>query len=140
MINEFKGKYFFLSNFYEAPVFYDGISYLNNEAAFQSAKTLDKSIRESFSMLNPSLAKKRGRCINLRADWENVKYGIMYEICLAKFLQNKDLQNKLIATGNEHLEEGNTWGDKVWGTVNGKGKNHLGKILMRIREELKDNE
>lgn len=137
MIKEFRGKYYFLSNFYEAPVVYDGITYQNNEAAFQSAKVLDKSIREKFSMLDPSSAKRKGRHVQLRSDWENVKFDIMYEICKAKFSQNKELRNRLLATGNEHLEEGNTWGDRIWGTVNGKGQNNLGKILMRLRDELR---
>ena len=60
----------------------------------------------------------------------------MYEIVKQKFIQNSDLKDKLIATGNVYLEEGNTWGDKVWGTVNGEGFNHLGFILMKIRESL----
>ena len=136
MINEFRGKYYFLSNFYEASVTWDGITYKNNEAAFQSAKVLNKSIREKFFMLDPSSAKRKGRHVQLRHDWEKVKYDIMYEICLAKFSQNKELKEKLLGTGDEHLEEGNTWGDKIWGTVNGKGQNNLGKILMRVREEL----
>lgn len=62
----------------------------------------------------------------------------MYEICKAKFTQNEDLKEKLLATGNNILEEGNTWGDRVWGTVNGVGENRLGKILMRVREELRN--
>ena len=135
MINEFRGKYYFLSNFYEAPVTWNGLTYLNNEAAFQSAKTF--SDRECFTNLDPSSAKKLGRKVQLRNDWENVKDNVMYEICKAKFSQNAELKNKLLATGDEHLEEGNTWGDKIWGTVNGIGENRLGKILMKIREELK---
>ena len=62
----------------------------------------------------------------------------MYEIVLAKFTQNPDLKKKLLATGDEHLEEGNTWGDTIWGTVDGVGENRLGKILMRVRDELKN--
>lgn len=136
MINEFRGKYYFLSNFYKAPVTWGGITYTNNEAAFQSAKVLDKSIREKFSGLDPSPAKRKGRHVHLRHDWEKVKYDIMYEICLAKFSQNEELKERLLATGDEYLEEGNTWGDRIWGTVNGRGQNNLGKILMRVREEL----
>ena len=136
MVKEFTGKYYFLSNFYNAPVTWDGITYLNNEAAFQSAKVLDRKMREKFSMLDPSSAKRKGRRIQLRHDWEKVKFDIMYEICLAKFSQNETLREKLLATGNMHLEEGNTWGDTIWGTVSGKGQNNLGKILMRVRSEL----
>ena len=136
MINEFRGKYYFLSNFYEAPVTWNGLTYLNNEAAFQSAKTfLD---RECFTNLDPSSAKKLGRKVQLRSDWENVKDDVMYEICKAKFSQNTELKKRLLSTGNENLEEGNTWGDKIWGTVHGIGENRLGKILMRLREELRN--
>lgn len=136
MINKFRGKYYFLSNFYETPVTWNGLTYLNNEAAFQSAKTF--SDRECFTNLDPSSAKKLGRKVQLRSDWENVKDDVMYEICKAKFSQNIELKKRLLSTGNEHLEEGNTWGDKIWGTVNGIGENRLGKILMRIREELRN--
>lgn len=138
MIKEFRGKYFFLSNFYETPVTWEGITYQNNESAFQSAKVIDKKKRKSFSNLNPSLAKRKGRHVLLRHDWEKVKDDIMFEICLAKFVQNEDLRQKLLDTGNEYLEEGNTWGDTYWGTVNGKGKNKLGKTLMKVRECLKE--
>ncbi len=59
---------------------------------------------------------------------------------MAKFTQNPDLLSKLLATGDAELIEGNTWGDRVWGVdlYRGAGENHLGKILMRIRDELRD--
>lgn len=135
MIKEFKGKYYFLSNFYSSPVTYKGLTYSNNEAAFQSAKTL--SDRECFTNLDPSSAKKLGRRVQLRPDWEEIKISVMYEIVKAKFTQNSVLKTKLLVTGNQHLEEGNTWGDKIWGTVDGIGENNLGKILMRVREEIR---
>ena len=138
VIDSFKGKYFFLSNFYESPVIYEGITYLNNEAAFQAQKTLTNKERLAFSMLNPSQAKKLGRSVSLRSDWEDIKIDIMYNICKAKFTQNETLKTKLLKTGDATLIEGNTWGDRIWGQVNGVGENNLGKILMRIREELKD--
>lgn len=106
MINKFRGKYYFLSNFYETPVTWNGLTYLNNEAAFQSAKTF--SDRECFTNLDPSSAKKLGRKVQLRSDWENVKDDVMYEICKAKFSQNTELKKRLLSTGNEYLEEGNT--------------------------------
>jgi len=137
MINSFRREYFFLSNFYEAPVTYEGLAYQNNEAAFQAQKTLDKGIRREFTGLYPSQAKQLGRKVTLRPDWERVKENIMYEICLAKFTQNPKLAMELAATGNEVLEEGNSWGDHEWGTVNGIGKNKLGKILMQIRYDIK---
>ncbi len=134
MINSFRGKYSFLSNFYDSPLEYDGLCYRNSEAAFQSQKTLKN--REQFCNLSPSDAKKLGRRVQLRNDWENVKLEVMYNVVKAKFSQNEYLKDMLLATGQEYLEEGNNWGDKFWGTCNGVGENMLGKILMRVREEL----
>ena len=131
MINSFTGDYYFLSNFYIAPVSYNGWDYTNNEAAFQAQKTKNRRLRfQLFSKASPSEAKATGRKIDLRLDWE--------EIVLAKFTQNPDLKEKLLATGDEHLEEGNTWGDTTWGTVNGIGENRLGRILMKVRKELQE--
>lgn len=140
MINDFRKQYFFLSNFYERPLTYGGINYQNSEAAFQAQKALDIETRKAFAEMKPDEAKRRGKTVPLRDDWEAVKMQIMYEVCLAKFSQNPDLAERLIATGDEHLEEGNTWGDTTWGTVNGIGENKLGKVLMRIRSELGNTE
>ena len=95
MINSFKGKYFFLSNFYQAPVCIDGIMYRNNEAAFQSMKTTDLEKRKEFVNLDPSEAKRKGRKIKLRSDWEQIKYDAMYIICFAKFYQNLELKREI---------------------------------------------
>ena len=54
-----------------------------------------------------------------------------------KFTKHKDLKEKLLATGDAYLEETNHWHDTFWGVCKGKGQNHLGKILMEVREELK---
>lgn len=135
-IKEFTGKYFFLSNFYAAPVVYQGIRFENNEAAFQAAKC-PRRMRD-FCGLSPQAAKRLGRRVELRPDWENVKYNVMYQVCMAKFLQNPALLEKLICTGDTELIEGNTWGDRIWGVCNGTGENHLGRTLMQIRNELKN--
>lgn len=143
MINNFRGKNYFLSNFYNAPVTYDGCNYLNNEAAFQSAKLKDKGLRNCFSNLQPNDAKKLGRKIELREDWESIKFGVMREVIRCKFNQNPDLVKKLIGTGNEELIEGNTWHDNTYGNCscekckNIVGKNVLGKILMEERTRFK---
>lgn len=62
----------------------------------------------------------------------------MYDICIAKFMQNKNLAQLLIETGDATLIEGNTWGDRVWGVCDGVGENRLGKILMQIRAKMKE--
>lgn len=73
----------------------------------------------------------------LRRDWEEVKLDIMYELLKCKFDQNPSLKEKLINTGDRLLVEGNDWHDTYWGVCNGKGSNHLGKLLMKLREEYK---
>lgn len=97
---------------------------------------LDKVQRRQFCNLNASNAKRFGRRVQLRPDWEQVKDNIMYEIIKSKF-SIKHLREMLLATGEAILIEGNTWNDTYWGMCRGKGKNMLGKILMRVREELK---
>lgn len=134
-ILEFKGRYFFLSNFFPSQVFYNGKYFRNAEAAFQSEKCPKRA--DEFCELNPSEAKKLGRRVTLRNDWEEVKDSVMYEVCLAKFTQNQDLAEKLVSTGDAYLVEGNTWGDKVWGVCNGIGENRLGKIIMMIRDKIR---
>lgn len=135
-IRQFRGDFFFLSNFYNCPVAYKQLTYTNNEAAFQAQKCVSDTERIQFTKLSPSEAKRLGRRVSLRKDWEDVKVSIMEEVVRAKFTQNAELADKLLATGDAHLEEGNTWGDRVWGTVNGVGANQLGIILMKIRDEI----
>lgn len=139
MINKFRNEYYFLSNYYMAPVTYDTVTYSNNEAAFQAQKVPEDE-RYLFVNATPNEAKRLGRLCKLREDWEDVKIDIMKEIVTAKFEQNPDLAEKLLNTGDEYLEEGNTWGDKIWGTVNGIGANHLGQILMEVRDKLREKE
>lgn len=137
-INQFKGNYHFLSNFFEIPVEYDGLIYQNNESAFQAQKCLTEEEKLQFCECKPGRAKHLGRRVKLRPDWEEVKVGIMEEIVRAKFTQNPHLGARLIATGSANLTEGNTWNDTFWGVNlnSGKGENHLGRILMKVRDEL----
>ena len=134
-IDCFRGKYFFLSNFFASKIRYNGLTFLNNEAAFQAQKCPERA--SEFCELNPSDAKRLGRKVRLRSDWESVKDDVMYDVCHAKFSQNANLRRQLLNTGNAELVEGNTWGDRVWGVCGGVGENRLGKILMRIRDEMK---
>ena len=138
-IKSFRGEFFFLSNFYEAPVQYGGIVYQSNEAAFQAQKCANLTDRQKFAKLNPTEARHLGRSVPLRKDWEQIKISVMREIVKAKFEQNPDLAKKLLSTKDAYLEEGNTWGDRTWGTVNGAGANHLGRILMEVRKEIEYN-
>lgn len=133
-INKFEGKYRFLSNFY--PCFPDGLSV---EHRYQAAKAI--SFFDWYWVLsspNAGIAKKRGRQIEVRKDWEQVKLNIMEQLLNHKFLNNPDLKKLLLDTGERELIEGNWWGDTFWGVCNGIGENHLGKLLMKVRKELRN--
>ena len=134
----FFSEYRFLSNFHLCPVFFEGKRYPSTENAFMAAKTLDVQEREQFEDISPKDAKALGRKIQLRPDWEDVKYGVMASVCFDKFFRNANIREKLLATGNAQLSERNHWSDKVWGTdEEGLGKDALGKILMNIRTALR---
>lgn len=139
MITSFFGAYRFLSNFYPSPITYEGILYPTVEHAFQAAKTLDVNERESVSKLEePNQAKKIGKILDLREDWQLIKTDIMEELLRLKFADS-NLMQLLKNTQPHELIEGNTWNDRIWGCVlvNGKwiGQNRLGKLLMKIRDE-----
>ena len=142
LIGEFRGEYRFLSNFYPAEFVYQGIVWANSEAAYQAMKSHDRGVHMMFARFsNPAHAKREGRLINpMRGDWDDVKVSIMRDIVYAKFRQNPELKQKLLATGHTVLQEGNMHNDRVWGVCppySDKGENHLGKILMDIRREFK---
>ena len=139
-INEFRGEYKSLSNFFGGFVVYEGLMYESSEAAFQAAKTLDKDDRMRFMHMTPKQAKAAGQTVKLRSDWEIVKNDVMKTILIDKFTRNLDSRKLLIDTGDAYLEEGNHHGDKVWGRVDGVGENRLGIILMEIREMIKREE
>lgn len=134
-INGFQGKYRFLSNFYPSKLTVCGIEYLNSEAAFQAGKTLDISRRHEFTNLTASQAKKQGRKLKLRDDWEITRIEIM-ELCLRSKFSNKNLRAKLVATDNIELIEFNNWGDSFWGVTSKGGQNKLGQLLMLVRADL----
>ena len=140
-IEQFQGPYRFLSNFYPAVVEFEGITYPSVEHAYQSAKTLDRAERQRIAAIaDPAEAKRAGRALQYRADWETVKFDVMERCVRDKFTRHADLREKLLATGDTELEEGNTWDDRIWGVSppgSGQGENRLGKILMKVRAELR---
>ena len=134
-INSFKGEYRFLSNFYERPFWVGNRRWASAEHAYQAAKSLLVSDWDAIQRCRtPGQAKRMGQKISLRPDWETIKLAAMEEIVQAKFDQYEDLKLKLIMTNPVELIEGNQWGDTYWGVCKGNGQNHLGKILMKIRE------
>jgi len=139
MIQQFLQEYSFLSNFYPSDVWYDGVLYPTVEHAYQAAKTFDEQDRKKIlEAKTPGQAKRLGRKIKIRDDWEKIKVYVMYELVLQKFCRHPQLRRKLLETKDQTLVEGNKWGDKFWGVdlETKKGRNMLGKLLMQVREEL----
>ena len=138
MISLFSGKFQFLSNFYPCIVVgYDGKEYTSVEHAYQAAKSLKLSDKELIAKQTTAAdAKKAGKRVQLRPDWESIKLKVMMELIINKF-SNGQLRLLLLGTGNEESVEGNDWNDTFWGVCNGIGENWLGEILMNVREHLK---
>ena len=135
-INKFHEEFDWLSNFFPCQVKFEGLTFTSSEAAFQAAKCADQNEREKFVNLSAGRTKRLGKKVNLREDWNRVKIDVMREVLICKFSQNPELKEKLIATGNEELIEGNNWNDRFWGVCRGVGQNHLGKLLMDIRRTI----
>lgn len=143
VINEFSGGHRWLSNFWMVGITHDGILYPSVEHAYQAAKTLDFAQRWEISQLaKPGEAKRAGRKVAIRPDWEQIKDRIMGELLVQKFSTYPELRHKLLATGHCQLIEGNLWHDQVWGSCNCAthagipGENRLGKVLMQVRSLL----
>ena len=150
----FDGEYAFLSNFYDSPIEFmtvDGKKMIapTVEHAFQAEKAMFSAEQEAILKADtPGRAKRLGRHVLLRPDWEDVKDKVMEEFVSRKF-RLPELRDKLLATGNANLVEGNTWHDSVWGICtcpkcinnpNIKGQNKLGKILMKVRDSIREEQ
>jgi ribA/ribD-fused uncharacterized protein len=145
VINKFDNEYAFLSNFFCSMFSWKGEDWRTVEHAFQGAKTSDPVDKTRIRIADsPGYAKKLGRKVDLRSDWEDVKIEIMAELVCAKFDQHPELMKRLRATGDAELVKGNYWHDNFWGDCTCKkcksieGENVLGQILMIVRKG-KDN-
>jgi len=143
-ITSFSGDYAFLSNFYPVTITVENIPFPTVEHAFQAAKTHNLGAKSEIAMAQtPGAAKRMGRKVELRHDWENVRIDVMESLLKKKFLgkseENETLLEMLLDTYPERLIEGNNWGDTFWGKVivDGlyRGENHLGRLLMKIRRQ-----
>lgn len=137
---KFRDEFWFLSNMYPCRVRVNvgGLprTFTCAESAFQACK--DPRAAGMFMKMNGFDAKRAGKTVMLRPDWDEIKLTCMENIVRAKFRQNPELAEKLKATGDMALIEENTWGDRYWGVCNNVGENRLGQILMKVRKELSD--
>lgn len=136
-IESFSGEYRFLSNFYPSQVEFEGLVFSTVEHAYQAAKTVNVDERLLVQKAETAAkAKQLGKVVALREDWDKVKLAVMEDLLRKKF-RIQELRDKLLNTGDAELIEGNVWNDRYWGVCRGEGKNHLGRLLMQIRENIK---
>jgi ribA/ribD-fused uncharacterized protein len=142
-VKGFFDEYRFLSNFWPCEVDLDGVKYPSTEHAYQAAKTLNPTEREAIRVAEkPGKAKRLGKAVKVRDDWDLVKVRVMKDLVTQKF-QTFPLKEQLLGTGIKVLVEANSWGDRFWGATwdrDGKvlvGTNALGVILMQVRDDLR---
>lgn len=140
IITEFQGEYRWLSNFWYCPVRIDGVDFPSSENAYQAMK-FPKIMWHRFQHISPAAAKKMAHRLNMNKpydpEWQKKHLENMEIVTRAKYAQNADLEIRLLQTGDAILQEGNYWNDTFWGVCRGIGQNNLGKLLMKIREELR---
>jgi ribA/ribD-fused uncharacterized protein len=151
MISDFHGEHFFLSNFYPRSFSYRSPRFglhgaQSGEHAYQAekAETLEE-FQRILGLATPGQTKRAGRSVQMRADWETVKYEVMWNVLWHKFQDSALMRRDLLETGDEILVEGNTWHDNVWGDCScgrpacaSKGENWLGEQLMLIRKMIRE--
>lgn len=133
-IGKFRGPWRFLSNFWMVEVTVDGLTYCCAEAAYQAAKCARVEDRVAFTTLRGFDAKALGRTVPLPPDWSTRRVDVMRAVLRAKFDQHPTLAAWLVRSHPRLLAEGNTWGDRFWGVVDGDGENVLGRLLMELRD------
>ena len=131
----FKDEFRWLSNFTLCTVEFDGDIYFSVEHAYQAAKTFDLVKRKLIRESTAARAKQIGKTLELIPDWDLIKLDVMCDLLMQKFSQ-EPFRSQLIATSDCYIEETNWWGDVFWGVCSGKGLNHLGKMIMKIRANL----
>ncbi|BAU04596.1 MULTISPECIES: NADAR family protein [Fischerella] len=131
------------SNFSPHSIKIDGIHWRTVEHYYQAQKFVGTTdaviIPVIHAVETPEEAAALGRCCTrkVRLDWEIVKTNIMRQAVLKKFLTHADIREVLLTTGDQLLVE-NSPRDYFWGCgADHTGQNHLGKILMSVREEIR---
>ncbi len=140
MIERFRGKYGFLSNFAEVDVTMDGLVFPSVEHAYIAAKSDDMEWKKlcAEGTYEAGALKKISKGIEIVDDWDNKRRTVMIDLLYQKYNQEPYL-SMLLDTGDEEIQEGNYWNDKYWGVClkTNEGENILGKIIMHIRNDMK---
>jgi len=139
-IDNFNGYFDFLNNEYPCPVYFDGLLFKSVSYAYQASRSSQRHLREKISLADtPSELFEIATKIEDPENWSSNRLRMMEAIVRDKFRRNKDLRERLKATGNRELA--NTYSDATvsniyWGIVEGKGQNQLGRLLEQIRNDI----
>ncbi len=148
LILSFSDEYDFLSNMYPCTINSSGKTFPSSEHLYQWCKLETKDLNYPWweekirTAVHGKVAKKlirHEKCPTVKLD-DVQKLQVMHHAVYLKFTQNPHLRSMLLETGNADMQEGNWWGDTFWGVCNGHGENHLGKILMSVRDTLREGE
>lgn len=135
------------SNLYRCAIVFEDVEFATSEHAYQAGKARKPEVREwLMAAPTPALLAMAAHGLyvwDVSPDWSKVKFERMKNVLRAKFTQHLNLKELLLSTGDRRLVESATVDNAVnrlWGEVNGVGKNMLGKLLMEIRGELRAQE
>ena len=151
IIDGFKGRFSFLSNFHPCEVEHQGIRYpsvehyyvamkCNNEQMLNGRHYTIGDFREMIARIpSAAIVKSIGKKMQVRKDWNEKRLEFMLYGVREKF-KDANLSELLLSTEDFPLVESNDWNDRFWGVSQGKGLNHLGRILMKVRKEIRERE
>lgn len=135
------------SNLYRREIEFEGERFQTSEHAYQAGKARKPEVKQWLMQApSPSLLAMAAHGLyywDVAPGWSRTKYDRMRGVLRAKFTQHQDLRDLLLSTGTARLVETATVDNEVnrlWGEVNGVGKNMLGVLLMELREELQKEE
>lgn len=133
----------FLSNFYLTPIMYGGRTYQSAEHLYQAATCVERIDRDKIrETTSPRSVKILARFLKKRPEWDNEKLiRTMFKTLKLKF-RKAWLKKLLQATGDAKLVHLNYWHDTFYGVCictqhKRTGKNWLGVLLMKLRDEFK---
>lgn len=135
------------SNLYRRTIEFEGEEFATSEHAYQAGKARKPEVRDwVLSAPSPALVAMAAHGLyywDIAPGWSRMKFDRMRGVLRAKFTQHDDLKELLLATGDARLVESATVDNEVnrlWGEVNGEGRNMLGTLLMELREELRNED
>ena len=140
MINQFRGDFYFLSNMYECDIEFNKNKFKSIEHAYIYHKYDNIEIKKlALSDIDGKVLKIESKRFKKVKGWDDIKLKLMYELLKVKF-NKTPFKEMLISTNDCNIVEGNSWNDTFWGVditqTPNIGENHLGRLIMKVRDEL----